>query len=263
MKRLERLLNIKNHQIIESEQVLNQIKLRAKFDNTLLSGSKIIEYLLQGGFRAGEMYLVYGENKTGKTQLCHQLCIQTVGIGRGIYYLDTENTFRADRVIQMATNRINAPYNILKEIYVSKISSNSMLKLVLNEIEIKLNSLNDSGRTLLVVDSINNYFRYERGIPDVSYHKTATIFLQILEKLSDLTERYNLITIATAQVTPNLIKNTEFSEIPVGNQYLNHFFTEHVYLKRNYDGSNIIYLLNSQNLPEKQATYIITTSGIE
>ena len=84
---------------------------------------------------------------------------------------------------------------------------------------------------MIIVDSINNYYRLERGDKKISFFKARTTFLRILEKINILTQKYNLITILTAQVTPNFNENAIVKEIPVGMQYLNNYFSEFLYLR--------------------------------
>jgi DNA repair protein RAD51 len=41
----------------------------------LTTGSKELDKLLQGGIETGSITELFGEFRTGKTQLCHQLCV--------------------------------------------------------------------------------------------------------------------------------------------------------------------------------------------
>jgi hypothetical protein len=84
-----------------------------------------------------------------------------------------------------------------------------------------------------------------------------------LEKINNLTRKYNLITILTAQVAPNFIENSIIKEFPVGLRYLNHYFSEVLYLNRKESGMDYIHLLNSHQFPEKKTRYTITNKGIE
>jgi hypothetical protein len=87
--------------------------------------------------------------------------------------------------------------------------------------------------------------------------------MSILNKIDKLTKKFGLITIATAQISPNFIDNVIIKEKPVGNQFLNHFFTENLYLSSRDEKSNYIHLVNSSFLPEKRVAYRITSAGIE
>jgi len=254
------ILNIKKDQIIELDSIIRELKTNKKEKMPISSGSKYIDNILGGGFHPGKVYLIFGANKTGKTQLSHQLCVQSYleGINqkntkntRIVYYFDTENTFRAERIRELASTRGLVSDNILKSIIVSKIMSNSALVLALNKLEEKIKNRNGD---VLIIDSINNYYRYEQE---------KKPFMKILKKLDDLTKKFGLITIVTAQITPNFVDNAIIKERPVGNQFLNHFLTEYLYLSSRDKDSNYIHLVNSSFLPEKKVSYKITSAGIE
>ena len=226
----------------------------------LSSGSKNLDSILTKGFRSKCMYLVFGSNKTGKTQLCHQLCIQAYKNNFNAIYFDTENTFRPERIKQFANSHNLNFSKILKSVLVSKIMSN-------NALDLKLNSLNKTIKkskiNLLLIDSINNYYRLEQGDDKISYETVKKHFLNILEKLNTLTRDFNLITIATAQISPVFNKNSIIQEKPVGNQFLNQFFSEYLYLSYKEKEFGYIHLINSSHLPEKKLLYRLTHKGIE
>lgn len=75
---------------------------------TLTTGSNAVDELLKGGFETGSITEIFGEFRTGKTQLCHQLCVTCQlpvdrGGGEGkALYIDTEGTFRPQRLVAIA-----------------------------------------------------------------------------------------------------------------------------------------------------------------
>ncbi|MFX1394129.1 MAG: hypothetical protein ACFFAH_11190, partial [Promethearchaeota archaeon] len=112
---------------------------------------------------------------------------------------------------------------------------------------------------VLIIDSINNHYRSEQGI---SFYNAKMIFLKILKIINQLTKKFHLITFVTAQVVPNFIDDATVRDIPVGNQYLNHFFSEYFYFGIKED-QNYIHILNSQLFPEKKVFFKISSKGIE
>ena len=68
-----------------------------------------IEEFESEGIRAGESYEFFGSFRSGKSQLCHQLCVtvqlpkELGGLGKKAIYIDTEGTFSPSRITQMAT----------------------------------------------------------------------------------------------------------------------------------------------------------------
>jgi len=138
--------------------------------------------------------------------------------------------------------------------------SNNALLLKLNELDFIIKSNNVK---LLIIDSINNFFRIERSDKQISFLKAKTTYFKILEKINNLTRHFQLITILTAQVAPNFVEEAVVKEFPVGIQYLNHFFSEVLYLSYKEKDMIYIHLVNSHLLPEKKVIYSITKRGIE
>lgn len=67
-----------------------------------------MDQLLGGGVETGSITEMFGEFRTGKTQLCHTLAVTcqlpiAKGGGEGMaMYVDTEGTFRPERLIPIA-----------------------------------------------------------------------------------------------------------------------------------------------------------------
>ena len=267
--RLHEILEIKESQIINSSQIIKKSQSLQKKKGYIPLGSRNFDDVIGGGFSPGKKYLVFGANKTGKTQLCHQLCIQAYNNFNNIagkkdikyiFYFDTENTFRPERLKELLIPSVSEINSLLKTIFVSKIMSNSALLLALKDFD---NLVKNTWGGVLIIDSINNHFRSDLGNKDLSFNKTKNMFLNILHKVNELTQEYNLITIVTSQVTSNFTKKGNISVLPVGNQYLNHFFSEYVYLSKKDNETNFVQMVNSLNLSEKKLLYKITSRGIQ
>ncbi|KAI3993130.1 hypothetical protein MKX01_009873, partial [Papaver californicum] len=74
----------------------------------ITSGSSALDELLGGGIETSCITEAFGEFRSGKTQLAHTLCVSTQlpinmhgGNGK-VAYIDTEGTFRPDRIIPIA-----------------------------------------------------------------------------------------------------------------------------------------------------------------
>ncbi len=85
------ILKINEEKIISSKTLIENFNNFKLVELNLSSGTKSIDLILNGGFRSGTVYVVFGGNSTGKTQLCHQLCVQLFkhSLQNGI------NTFRS------------------------------------------------------------------------------------------------------------------------------------------------------------------------
>ena len=81
---------------------------RRKQVQKLSSGAQSLDELLGGGFETQSICEVFGEFGSGKTQIGHQLAVNTLlpvdqgGLGGEVFYIDTEDTFRPERIAQMA-----------------------------------------------------------------------------------------------------------------------------------------------------------------
>ncbi len=252
-------LNLKKKHIIDLKSLLDAYSKNKEKIMKLSSGSGNLDEILGGGLHTGNIYLIFGASKTGKTQFCHQMCVQSIKNKKAVYYLDLENTFRAERISQLGTYRGLNPDIILKDILVSKIMSNSMLLLSLKSIE---RNIIENKPFLLIVDTINNYFRRDQGDLNISFQKARDIFLRALQMLSIITIRHDIITILTAQIRSNFLQDPIIRESPVGNQYLNHYISEYLYLRRVNNEINSAHIINSQYLPEKKSYYKIAPAGL-
>ncbi|MFW9824378.1 MAG: AAA family ATPase [Candidatus Thorarchaeota archaeon] len=265
------ILETNKHQIKtlgEIEKTTNKIN---KNSVILPLDQRNFDDVLEGGFYSGEKYVIFGANKTGKTQLCHQLCVQAYkhlhdifGVNKNqyIYYFDTENTFRPERIEEiLATSEYDVNF-VLQNILISKIMSNSALLLALKDLE--MNITNKVGG-LLIIDTINNHFGFDVSNSNIGFQEVRDRFIDILRRINKLTNKYNLITILTSQIVSNFSKKVFIKEIPIGYQFLNHFFSEFLYLSREskqnrYD--NYVQLVNSLKNPEKRVLYKISSKGI-
>ncbi len=266
------ILKLKEEKILSSNTLIENLN-KVKLEEFLLSsGSKSIDSVLQGGFRSGTVYVVFGGNSTGKTQLCHQLCVQLfkhslneqskrpMKQNLNIFYLDCENSFRPERLKEFSRDLNHEFQEVLKSITVSNVMSNSVLLLSLEELE---NRIGKKKVGLLIVDSINNFFRSELGSKEDSISKVNAVFMKILNTINAITKKFNLITILTAQITPNFNENAIIRELPVGHRYLNHFFSEFLYLRVIEKGRFCAYLINSSRFPEKFEIYKLGINGLE
>jgi len=266
---LHEILGLKKYQIIDYNVLISKLNKKNLKYNVLTSGSKSLDEVLGGGFYTSKKYLVFGTNKTGKTQLCHQLCVQAYDLfisklnrksSKFIYFLDTENTFRPERIKDLSLSSNKNYREILANILVSKIMSNSAFLLTLKNLEPILKK-NKGG--VLIIDTINNHYNSELGNRNITFNKSKEVFIKILDLINLFTTKYNLITIATAQVSFNLAKESVIQVQPVGNPYLNHYFSEYLYLSFKEEVKSYVHLVNSIKFPEKKLLYQITAKGIQ
>jgi DNA repair protein RadA len=97
--------------------------------------------LLGGGIETQALTEFAGEFGSGKSQLCHTLCVtanmprEKRGLGGNIIFIDTENIFRPERINQIAEAKgIADPEKILASIFVCKIYNSSHLEFVIKNL---------------------------------------------------------------------------------------------------------------------------------
>ena len=154
---------------------------RQKTINKLTTGSKSFDELMGGGLESQAIVEFYGEFGSSKTQVCFQLAVNATlplergGLDSDIIMIDTENTFRPERIVQMATHLGVDPVETLKRIHVAR-AYNSQHQILLVDKAMQL--AKEKKVRLLIVDSLTSHFRAEyigRGaLPRGSRSLTAT-----------------------------------------------------------------------------------------
>lgn len=236
------------------------------------TGSDSLDDLLGGGVETGAMTELYGEYRTGKTQLCHQLCITAqLPSSMGGFntdeknpisciYIDTEGTFRPERIVSMA-NRFGKDIDVqtmLKHIHHGR-AYNSDHQMVLAENIIKDLPINNV--KIVIVDSLIAHFRAEfvgRGTLAARQQKLN----QHIHTLLKLAEVYNIAVIVTNQVhsQPDMFFGDPTA--PVGGHILAHASHTRIYLRKSKGERRIARIVDSPLLPESETVFAITQDGI-
>ncbi len=227
------------------------------------TGSKALNSLLGGGFETGAIVECFGEFGSGKTQIGHALAVtaQTVDKDAVAVYIDTENTFRPERIIQLAKGAGLEPDEVLKNIKVARAYNSDHQMLLAEKVEdlIKKQGLNVK---LIVVDSLTAHFRAEfigRGTLADRQQKINK-HMHILLKLADT---HNLCVYVTNQV---MAKPDMFFGDPtqaIGGHIVAHASTFRVYLRKGKKGTRVAKLVDSPSLPESEAGFYVDESGIK
>ena len=128
------------------------------------TGCKRLDKLLDGEIEAGVITQVYGASGVRKTQFCYTLCV-TLPSHYSAIYIDTECSFRPERIETIAKARGFNSKQILQKILVKKVldstQQESYIEAACSEINLNTNSNNNKKIKLLIVDSIINYYNAE------------------------------------------------------------------------------------------------------
>jgi DNA repair protein RadA len=111
-----------------ADQVLERRKSLVRYT----TGSKNLDDFLKGGVESQALTELAGEFGSGKSQICHTLCVTAAannnsGPINSTIFVDTENTFRPERVHQIAEARGLDSEEIMKKVFVCKIVNSAQL----------------------------------------------------------------------------------------------------------------------------------------
>lgn len=230
----------------------------------ITTGSKDLDALLGGGVETQAITEVFGEFGSGKSQLAHQLCVnvqmpvESGGLDSGAIFIDTENTFRPQRIVQMANGKGLDPAEVMKKIRVAR-AFNSSHQILLAEKSEDL--LRQGGIRLLVIDSLTASFRAEyigRG----TLAERQQLLNKHLRTLHELADLYDVAVFVTNQVSARPDVFFGDPNQPIGGHVLGHSATMRVYLRKSKKGQRIARLVDSPHLPEGEAIFMVSEEGI-
>lgn len=183
----------------------SEIMTRRKQVMRCSTGSKTLDGLLGGGIETQALSEIAGEFGSGKSQLCHTLSVignmpkEKGGYGGNVIFIDTENTFRPERVHEIAEAYGVDPEKILSQIFVCKIYNSSHLELIIKELAKYLEELR---ARLVIIDSVISLHRAEFSGRETLWDRQQRLN-SMLHRLSRLAEVYNIAFILTNQVSAN------------------------------------------------------------
>jgi DNA repair protein RadA len=232
----------------------------------LTTGSKALDRLLDGGLETQAITEFYGEYGSGKSQLCHQLCVNVQlppergGLDGGALYIDTENTFRTERIVQMAKHLGLDPQEVVRNIiYAEAYTSDHQIFLLENSDEI----IKENNIKLIVIDSLTAHFRSEYLGREMLAARQQKLNKH-LHKLIRLARVFNAVAVVTNQVMAKPDVFFGDSVHPVGGHIVAHTSHTRVYLRKTSRGPvRIARLVSSPYLPEGEDVFKITENGIE
>ena len=227
------------------------------------TGSRGLDKVLGGGVEQGSITEFYGEASTGKTQVCVTLSVlcqlkaEEGGFGGKVAYIDSEGTFRADRVSEIASARGLDRSEVLDNIFYSRaVGYQSLEESVLQLPHL----LSRENVRLIVIDSIVSPFRAEFLGRESLQERQQRLGL-LLFKLKEISEAYGSAVVITNQVTssPNPFALERLR--PAGGNVLAHSVTHRVFLYKKGD-RRFAKLVDSPSLPQAEAEFFIGEAGV-
>ncbi len=242
---------------------------RRKLVGKLTTGAQTLNDLLDGGVETQSITEFYGEFGCGKTQIAHQLAVNVQlpesegGLNGSAVIIDTENTFRPERINQMANGVGIDPEEALRNMHVARAyNSNHQILLVEKASELA-ESLRESEKPvrLLIIDSLTAHFRAEyigRGTLADRQQKLNKHLHEVL-RFADLN---NAVVMVTNQVMSKPDAFFGDPTKPIGGHILGHTATFRLYLRKSKGDKRIARLVDSPHLPDGEAVITVLGEGI-
>ncbi|HKZ89444.1 MAG TPA: DNA repair and recombination protein RadA [Thermoplasmata archaeon] len=237
---------------------------RRKSVAKLTTGAKALDELLGGGLESQAITECYGEFGSGKTALAHQLSVNVTrpedegGLDAESVWIDTEQTFRPERIRHMAEALELDVDEVLKKIHVAR-AFNSHHQMLLVE---KAHDLSkDFPVRLIVIDSLTAHFRAEyigRGV----LAERQQLLNKHIHELMRFGDLHNAVIYVTNQVQAKPDAFFGDPTRPIGGHIVGHSATFRVYMRKSKGGKRIARLIDSPNLPEAEAVFSIMEEGI-
>ena len=230
-----------------------------------------IDELGVSGVRLGETIELFGPFRSGKSQICHQLCVtvqlppELGGAGKKAVFIDTEGTFSPSRIKAVHSKLQNelgwekSFEEVLKDItYARAYNSDHQMSLVERLLELFYNRKDEYG--FVAVDSATAHFRAEYAGRGTLAERQQTInyHLGILGRIADT---YNVAVAITNQVQSNPAAFFGDPTQALGGNILGHWATTRFYLRKSKGEKRIIRIYDSPYLPESEAVFAITPEG--
>lgn len=231
----------------------------------ITTGSQELDDLLGGGIETGSVIEFFGEFRTGKTQIMHQLCVNVQlpkekgGLEGRALYIDTEGTFRPERIIQMAEGLDMDYQSVLKNIIFGRAYNSDHQILLIKE---ATNIIKEKNVKLIVIDSLIGHFRSEyigRGTL-ATRQQTINAHLHDLLRLCDIHVDLAIVVTNQVQSKPDVFYGNPLQA--AGGNVVAHGSTIRLYLRKGKGEQRVAKVVDAPHLPEGEAVFSITENGI-
>jgi len=187
-----------------------------------------------------------------------QLPPERGGLNGTALFIDTEGTFRPERIVEMASALGLEPKKVLQNIGVYRVYTVEDQILVAEKCE---DEIDKRGVRLLVVDSLTSLFRAEylgRELLASRQQKLAK-HVHTLNKLAAIKD---IAVVATNQVMarPDIFFGDPTR--PVGGHVVGHSMTTRIYLRKSKGNIRVARIVDSPLLPEMERPFCICPEGI-
>jgi DNA repair protein RadA len=255
---------LRDYKVIEKEFVTADVALEKRRSmHRCSTGSKALDELLSGGIETQAITELYGEFGSGKSQICHTLCVIATlpaslgGLDGRIIYIDTEGTFRPERVEQIAKARGLDHTQILRNISLCKVYNSSHLELIVKDLG---RYIEEFKAKLVIIDGIISLHRAElvgRGtLADRQQRLNG-----MLHKLLRIAQIFNIAIVVTNQVQSSPDPFGDPTKAAGGN-VLAHSSTYRIYLRKSGE-NRLAKMIDSPYHPYSDARFTLNEKGTD
>jgi len=237
---------------------------RRQHISKLTTGSQALDNLLGGGLETQAITELFGPFGSGKTQIIHQLLVNVTmpeerkGLNGEAILIDTENTFRPERIEQMSLALNLDPKEVLKKIHVARAYNSSHQMLL---VEKAFETAKQNPIRLIAVDSLTAHFRVEytgRG----ALAERQQMLNRHMHDLLRFADIYNAVVAVTNQVSARPDVFFGDPNQPIGGNIVGHTATFRISLRRSKGDKRIARLIDSPSLPEGEVVIVINSEGV-
>jgi DNA repair protein RadB len=160
---------------------------------TISTGSSRLDELLSGGLTAQTMHLLYGEAETGKTTLAIQCAVNCARVGYKTIFIDSEGTFSAKRLTQIAIDSIQ---EIAQDIILARPKTFKEQTAILD----RLDDYVTEKVGLIAVDTITSLYSAELGGESKITFKLNRELNRQMASLAQIAKTRKVAVLVTSQV---------------------------------------------------------------
>lgn len=265
----EKLKEIASKSLSIDFQTASEFSEKRKVVEKITTGSSEFDRILGGGINTMSITEVFGEFRTGKTQLCSTLCVsaqldvESGGAAGKVAFIDTEGTFRPERLREIALRFSLDPDQVLDNVIFARAFNSEHQNELLTLLSSKF--AEDKTYKLLIIDSVISLFRTDftgRGELGERQQKLN----QFLQKTMKLAEEFNIAVLITNQMMSDPGSTMTFvsdPKKPVGGHIMAHASTTRIYLRKGREDMRVAKIYDSPDVPEAEASFVITGGGID
>lgn len=267
----EKIVTTARKQLAESGAITkdfasaSEIYKRRQNIGRITTSTESLDKLLAGGIETQAITEVFGEFGSGKTQFCHTMCVMVQkskeegGLDGGVLYIDTEGTFRPERIVTIAKAHNMDPEKVLDNIIVARAYNSAHQVLILEEAG---KTIQEENIKLIISDSTTGLFRAEylgRGTLANRQQKLG----RYIRLLSRIAETYNCAVIATNQVSSSPDAFFGDPTRPVGGNVVGHASTYRIYFRKGGKNKRVAKIIDSPHHAATEEVFELGERGVQ